>query len=168
MVEITLKGSKIKLASGFPHSGDLLPDFELVAQDLSNVNLDKFKGKRKLIATVPSLDTDVCSLETKKLQVFAKEHPEYLFLLVSADLPFAQKRFCKDHTINNIVFLSSMRNQNFAESYGVLIETGPLAGIMARSIIVANEKDRVVYSELVSEITIEPNYDLAFSALQKG
>lgn len=167
MAEVTLKGEKVKIANGFPQVGEILPDFELVASDLSNRTLNDFRGKQKLIATVPSLDTEVCSLETKKLYEYALHHPETIFFIISSDLPFAQKRFCKDHNISNIVFLSVMRNQNFSKNYGLLIESGPLSGILTRSILIVDEKDRVLYRELVSEITDEPNYSAAFAVLEK-
>lgn len=166
MHNVTLKGQKITLAHGFPKPGDTIEEFELVDHELHDKTLSSFSNKKKLIATVPSLDTPVCSLETKKLQEFAKAHSECHIIVISADLPFAQKRFCFEHHISNLTVLSSMRNHSFGKHYGVLIESGPLKGLLARSIIIADENNHVVYSELVSEITEEPNYEKAFKIIK--
>jgi len=165
MVKITLKGNAIQTNGNLPPQGSKAPDFQLADGELSNRSLKDFKGKRKMIYIVPSLDTSVCSLSTKKFNEQIKSHPEVTVLLVSADLPFAQKRICSQEQVQNIVPLSMMRSKEFAEAYGVLIKDGPLAGICARAVVVLDENDRVVYTELVPEITQEPNYDKALQAL---
>lgn len=102
---------------------------------------------------------------TKHFNEFAKKHPQFVFLTISADLPFAQKRFCEQEGVHNVITLSMMRDKEFGKAYGVLIEDGPLAGVLARSVFVLDEKDHVLYAELVAEITKEPNYHKALEVL---
>lgn len=165
MAETKLKGNVIHTQGTLPALHQKAHDFRLVDQDLNDKTLADFKGKRKLIATVPSLDTGVCSTMTKHLNSFAKNHPHILILVVSADLPFAQKRFCGAENVHNVKTLSMMRSKDFGKDYGLLIQDGPLAGILARSLIVLDDKDHVVYLELVPEITHEPDYHKAEQAL---
>lgn len=165
MANITLKGAPTKTNGELPEIGSKAPDFQLVDQELGNHTLKDYRGKKKLLSIVPSLDTSVCSTVAKKFNEAVKKHPEVVILVISADLPFAQKRFCSQEKVENIVALSMMRDQNFARDYGVLILDGPLAGICARAVIVLDENDRVLYKELVHEITHEPNYEMALSHL---
>ena len=123
------------------------------------------KDKNKILSIVPSLDTPVCQSSTKIFNEKATSVTDTVVLTVSADLPFAMARFCSSEKLNNIQSLSMMRSRNFAKEYGVLISDGPLAGITARAIVVIDESDKVIYSELVSEIADEPNYDLALELL---
>jgi thiol peroxidase len=161
MAQITLKGQPIHTVGNLPPLHTKAPDFKLVDKDLKDHSLQEFHGKRKILTTVPSLDTGTCSTMTKHFNELAKKHPNLVVLTISADLPFAQKRFCETENAHNIHTLSMMRNKEFGKSYGLLIEDGPLAGILARSVIVLDEKDHVLYSELVSEVTQEPNYHKA-------
>jgi len=165
MATITLRGNTIHTAGNPPVVGNKAPDFVLVDGKLANKSLADFAGKKKLISIVPSLDTPVCALSTKKFNDHAKSHPDSVLLLVSADLPFAQTRFCTAEGTANVVPLSTMRSQQFAKDYGVLIEDGPLAGITARAVVVLDANNKVLHSELVSEIAQEPNYDAALKAL---
>lgn len=158
MAEITLKGVPVHTAGHLPVIQTKAPDFRLVDRDLKDRSLQEFRGKRKIIGTVPSLDTSTCSLMTKHLNEFAKKHPNVVIITVSADLPFAQKRFCEGEGVHNTITLSMMRDKEFGKAYGVLIQDGPLAGILARAVFALDEKDHVLYVELVSEITKEPNY----------
>jgi thiol peroxidase len=166
MAQITFKGKPIRTSGNLPALHIKAPDFKLVDKDLNDRTLHEFQGKRKLIATVPSLDTGVCSLMTKHFNEFGKKHPGFILITVSSDLPFAQKRFCETEHVGNVLTLSMMRNKDFGKSYGILIEEGPLAGILARSVTVLDEKDHVLYTELVGEITQEPNYHKALEILQ--
>jgi thioredoxin-dependent peroxiredoxin len=166
MSQVTLKGKPIRLSGNLPALHIKAPDFKLVDKDLKDRGLHEFQGKRKLIATVPSLDTDTCSIMTKHFNEFGKKHPDVIIVTVSADLPFAQKRFCETENVHNVLTLSMMRNKDFGKAYGILIEDGPLAGILARSVTVLDEKDHVLYTELVPEITQEPNYHKALEKLQ--
>jgi thiol peroxidase len=165
MATITLKGNPIHTNGQLPAVGSSAPDFRLADKDLNDVGLGSFKGKKKLLNIVPSLDTSVCATSAKKFNEHAKARKDVAILTVSADLPFAQGRFCKAEGIDNVVTLSMMRSHDFAKDYGVLIQDGPLAGIAARAVVVLDERDRVVYTELVPEITQEPNYDKALAAL---
>ena len=165
MATITLQGNEIHTNGDLPAIGEKAPDFLLVDKDLQNVNLDEYVGKKKLISIVPSLDTPVCASSTKKFSDFAAERNDVVILIVSADLPFAMSRFCTTESVENVVTLSMMRNQSFAEEYGVLIQDGPLAGITARAVLVLDADNDVVYSQLVNEIAEEPDYDSALKAL---
>ena len=167
MAKVTLKGKTISTNGELPKIGSAAHDFQLVDQELNNHSLKNFQGKRKLLSIVPSLDTAVCSTMTKKFNEKVKGHHEVVVLVISADLPFAQKRFCTQENVRNIVTLSMMRSKDFAMDYGVLIQEGPLAGICARAVVVLDEKDRVVYTQLVPEITEEPDYEKALSHLFK-
>lgn len=164
MTKITLKGSEINTSGTLPKIGAPAPDFVLVDGELKEKRLADFKGKRVLLSFVPSLDTPVCSLSAKKFNDSIKGHPEAVVIVISCDLPFAQKRVCGE----NVVPLSMMRGQTCARDYGVLIVDGPLAGLCARAIVVLDEQARVVYEELVPEIAQEPDYEKALEALKKS
>ena len=166
MAKITLGGNPINTNGDLPKVGGLAPDFHLVDTDLKDVRLADFKGKKKLLNIVPSLDTPTCALSTKKFNEQASKYPNTVMLIVSADLPFAQKRFCSAENTDKVKSLSMMRSRNFAKDYGVLITDGPLAGITARAIVVIDENNKVVHTELVPEIKQEPNYDKALAALK--
>lgn len=166
MASITLKGNRVTTNGDLPKIGTKAPDFTLTAEDLSDKTLESFKGKRKLLNIVPSLDTGVCAASTKKFNAAAKDFNDAVFLVISADLPFAQQRFCKAEGLKNVFTLSAMRNRNFAKDYGVLIQDGPLAGITARAVVVLDQNNEVLYTELVPEITHEPDYDNALAALE--
>ena len=137
----------------------------LVNSDMEDVSLSTYQGKKKLLSIVPSLDTPVCAISTKKFDQLAREKTNALFITISADLPFAMSRFCKIENLDNVITLSMMRSRNFAKDYGVLITDGPLAGITARAIVVLDEEDTVIHSELISEIADEPDYDTAVKIL---
>lgn len=165
MATIKLQGNEVHTNGDLPKVGDNAPDFSLVNAELGDVSLASYKGKKKLLSIVPSLDTPVCATSTKKFNETAKEKSDAVFLMIAADLPFAMSRFCKAEGTDNVIALSMMRSRKFAKDYGVLIEDGPLAGITARAIVVIDENDKVIHSELVPEIAQEPNYDAALAAL---
>ena len=165
MAKITLKGNPIHTNGELPAVGSKAPDFRLVDKDLKDCSLLTWPGKKKLISIVPSLDTPVCAMSTKKFNEHAKHHPDTVILTVAADLPFAMKRFCGAEGLDNVISLSLMRGREFAEAYGVLITDGPLAGITARAIVVLSAEDTVKYTELVPEIAQEPDYETALRAL---
>lgn len=165
MAKITLMGNEINTNGELPKAGDVAPDFVLVNAELGDITLESYKAKKKLLNIVPSLDTEVCAISTKKFNDAAKEKTDVAFIMVSADLPFAMSRFCKAEGTDNVVTLSMMRSRKFAKDYGVLIEEGPLAGITARAVVVIDEDNNVIHSELVPEITQEPDYDAALAAL---
>ena len=165
MATITLQGNEIHTNGDLPKIGDNAPDFSLVNAELGDVSLATYKGKKKLLSIVPSLDTPVCATSTKKFNETAKEKSDAVFLMIAADLPFAMSRFCTAEGTDNVIALSMMRSRKFAKDYGVLIEDGPLAGITARALVVIDENDKVIHSELVPEIAQEPNYDAALAML---
>jgi thiol peroxidase len=165
MAQTALEGNTVKLSGDLPAVGSTAPDFKLVAGDLSDATLATYAGKKKLLNIVPSLDTPVCATSTKKFNEAMAGKADAVALVISADLPFASGRFCSAEGIENVVSLSMMRSKNFAKDYGVLIEDGPLAGITARAVVVLDANNQVVYTQLVPEITQEPDYDPALAAL---
>jgi len=165
MATVTLKGTPIDVAGSFPQKGQKAPAFKLVAKDLKDVSLADYAGKRKVLNIVPSLDTAVCATSTRKFNEKASGLANTVVLVVSADLPFASSRFCAAEGLANVVTLSTMRGRAFMKSYGVEITSGPLAGLCARAVVVLDEHDAVLHSELVPEIAQEPDYDAAFAAL---
>lgn len=165
MATITLKGTEIHTNGDLPAVGSQAPDFKLVDAELGDKTLADYAGKKKLLNIVPSLDTPVCATSTKKFNEAAAGRDNVVMLVISADLPFAMGRFCGVEDIDKVVPLSMMRSRNFAKDYGVLIEDGPLAGITGRAVVILDENDKVVYTELVPEIAQEPDYDKALSAL---
>lgn len=165
MATVTLQGNPIQTNGSLPAVGHKAPDFKLVTGELADVSLAAFQGKRKILNIVPSLDTGVCATSTRKFNEKGGSLKNTVVLVISADLPFASSRFCVAEGIKNVTTLSLMRSNDFARDYGVLITTGPLAGITARAVVVLDENDKVLYTELVPEITQEPNYDKALAAL---
>lgn len=166
MAKITLKGQPVTTSGDLPKVGAKAPDFRLVDASLKDVSLRDFAGKKKLLNIIPSVDTPVCALSTKKFNDEAKGRTDLAVLIVSADLPFAQGRFCSAAQTQNVVALSMMRDKEFARSYGVLITDGPLAGVTARAVVVLDENDQVRYTELVPEISQEPDYARALAAVK--
>ena len=165
MAQTALQGNPVTLSGELPAVGSVAPDFQLVDKDLADRSLADFAGKKKLLNIVPSLDTPVCATSTKKFNAAMAAKPDAVALVVSADLPFAMGRFCGAEGIDNVVSLSMMRSRHFAKDYGVLIEDGPLAGITARAVVVLDADNTVVYTQLVPEITVEPDYEAALAAL---
>ncbi|HMM55592.1 MAG TPA: thiol peroxidase [Candidatus Desulfobacillus sp.] len=166
MATVTLGGNPIRLSGDLPKAGAAAPAFSLVAGDLRDLGLKDFAGKRKVLNIVPSLDTPVCAASTRKFNEQAGGLPDTVVLVISADLPFAMKRFCEAEGLKNVVALSTMRGREFMKDYGIGIEDGPLAGITGRAVIIIDKDDKVTYTELVPEIKQEPNYEAALAALK--
>ncbi len=166
MANVLFKGTPAHTNGELPKVGSKAPDFTLTAGDLADVKLTSFKGKKKLLSIVHSLDTGVCAASTKKFNEFAQNRTDLVVLVVSADLPFAQGRFCTGEGIKNVVTLSMMRDRHFAKDYGVLLTDSPIAGLCARATLVLDENDTVLYTQLGPELTVEPDYDKAFAALK--
>ena len=164
MAQVTLKGNPIHTNGELPKVGAPAPAFKLTAGDLKDVSLADYKGKTKILNIVPSLDTPTCATSTRKFNESAGKLPNTVVLVVSADLPFAAKRFCTTEGLANVVPLSLMRDKNFAKVYGVLLQDGPLAGICARAVVVIDGNDTVKYTQLVPEIGQEPDYEKALAA----
>jgi thioredoxin-dependent peroxiredoxin len=165
MSTVTFQGKELHTNGELPKVGDTAPDFRLVNMDLEDVSLANFEGKKKLLNIVPSLDTPVCAQSTRQFNEFAEKQGNAVMLVVSADLPFAMSRFCGSEHLERIVPLSLMRSRDFAKDYGVLVEDGPLEGIAARAVVVLDENNKVIHTELVPEIAQEPNYDKAMQAM---
>ena len=163
---VTLGGNPIDVSGSFPKVGDAAPDFKLVNKDLADVSLADFAGKKKILNIVPSLDTPTCATSTRKFNAEASKLADTVVLVVSADLPFAAKRFCETEGLANVQTLSTFRSPGFAKDYGVAITGGPLAGLTARGVVVIDAGDKVVYSQLVPEIKDEPDYAAALAALK--
>ena len=165
MATVTLKGSPIHTNGELPAVGARAPAFKLTGGDLKDVALEDYRGKRKILNIVPSLDTSVCATSTRRFNEKAGQMKNTVVLVISADLPFAAKRFCTTEGLQNVVPLSLMRDKNFAKDYGVLIQDGPLQGICARAVVVLDENDKVIHRQLVPEIGQEPDYDSALKAV---
>lgn len=167
MATITHRGNPITTNGELPKVGSKAPDFRLTTVELADVSLADYRGKRKVMNIVPSLDTPTCATSTRKFNEKAGQMPNTVVLVISADLPFAMKRFCAAEGLQNVVPLSLMRSRRFAKDYGVLIQDGLMAGITARAIVVVDEHDTVTYTELVPEIRQEPDYDKALAAAKR-
>lgn len=165
MATVTLQGNACNTSGELPAVGSDAPEFHLVDGKLGDVHLADYSGKKKILNIVPSLDTPTCATSTKKFNEAIAGRDDAVVLVVSSDLPFAQGRFCSAEGIENVIPLSLMRSRGFARDYGVLITDGPLAGITARAVVVIDENNKVVYTQLVSEIADEPDYDAAMAAL---
>jgi thiol peroxidase len=167
MATITLKGTAIQTSGSLPKVGAKAPPFNLTGGDLADIGLPKFAGKKKVLNIVPSLDTSVCALSAQRFNQEVSTLSDTVVFNISADLPFAQKRFCESAGLQNIINLSTMRSPAFGTDYGVVITTGPLAGLMSRAVVVLDRQDQVIYTEQVPEIAQEPNYDAALAAVKK-
>jgi len=163
MAQITFRGNPIHTSGELPAKGERAPAFELVGADLSTATLERYAGKKKIVNIFPSIDTSVCAASVRKFHEKASGLPGVVVLDVSADLPFAAKRFCAAEGLENVATLSTFRS-SFATDYGVKMTDGPLAGLCARAVLVLDADDRVVHRELVPEIAQEPDYAAALAA----
>lgn len=167
MSKITFRGIPVNVLGEFVQKGEKAPDFTLVKGDLSDFHLSDNRGKYLLLNIFPSLDTGVCATSVRKFNKLASELPNTIVLAVSKDLPFAQGRFCTTEGIENVIPVSDYKyTSDFGMKYGVLMEDGPIAGLLARSIVIINPEGEIIYSELVPEIAQEPNYEAAINAIK--
>lgn len=165
MTTITFQGHPIQTCGDLPSVGRVAPSFSLANSALENVTLANYAGKRKILNIVPSLDTPTCAASARKFNQKATHLENTVVLVISADLPFAQCRFCEIEGLSDVQALSTFRS-TFANDYGVQITNSALAGLTARAIVVIDEKDTVIYTQLVSELAHEPDYEAVFSALK--
>lgn len=165
MATFTLRGAPFQTNGDLPKPGSDAPGFRLVSGELKDTTLHDFVGKRKVLNIFPSIDTPTCATSVRKFNEKAAALTDAVVLCISADLPFAQARFCGAENLKNVHTLSLMRGAAFAKDYGVMIENGPLAGLTARSVVVLDKDNKVLHSELVKEVADEPNYDAALKAL---
>ncbi len=162
---VTLRGTPVAIKGNFPQKGTTAPPFSLVGTKLDNLGLEAFAGKRKILNIFPSIDTPTCATSVRQFNAKANGLTNTVVLCISADLPFAQSRFCGAEGLSNVVSLSTMRGRKFLQDYGVEIADGPLEGVAARAVVVLDENNRVLHSELVAQISDEPNYDAALAVL---
>ncbi len=167
MATTNFKGQPVKLIGEFIPVGEVAPDFQLVKADLSPFSLKELKGKNVVLNIFPSLDTGVCATSVRKFNQMAANLQNTVVLAISKDLPFAQARFCTTEGIENVIPLSDFRFSDFDDSYGVRMADGPLAGLLARAVVVIGKDGKVAYTELVPEITQEPNYEKALAAVKQ-
>lgn len=165
MATVTLAGNAVTLNGSFPTIGSTAAPFTLVNKDLADISLASFAGKRKVLNIFPSVDTSVCAASVRRFNEAASQLENTVVLCISADLPFAQARFCGAEGLESVVTLSTLRSADFKGAYGVDIADGVLAGLTARAVVVLDEADKVLHAELVSEITHEPDYEAALKAL---
>lgn len=165
MATVTLAGNTFKVNGEFLKSGAQAPNFTLVKSDLSELSLNSLKGKKVVLNIFPSLDTAVCATSVRKFNEMAAKLNNTVVLAISKDLPFAHGRFCTTEGIENVITLSAFRNTTFGEDYGVALAEGPLAGLFARAVVVLDENGKVIHSQLVPEITTEPDYESALAAI---
>lgn len=164
---ITVKGMEAHTEGSMPSVGSMAPDFKGTRSDLSDVSLSDFKGKKIILNIFPSLDTPTCAVSVRTFNEKASSLQNTVVLCLSMDLPFAQNRFCTTEGIENVIPLSLFRDNTFAEAYGLKIADSPLRGLMSRAVIVIDETGKIVYTELVNNVSEEPNYDAALKAAAK-
>lgn len=162
---VTLRGNPVPVNGDFPRPGQQAAPFTLVGKDLADVSLSAFAGKRKILNIFPSIDTPTCAMSVRHFNQDAGSLANAVVLCISADLPFAQKRFCGAEGLDKVHMLSTMRGREFMPAYGVAIASGPLAGVCARAVLVLDEHNKVLHAELVGEIRNEPDYAAALKAL---
>lgn len=166
MATVTLKGNPVQIGGNLPQKGDTAPNFQLADAKRNLVGLADFAGKRKILNIFPSVDTPTCATSVRTFNKQAGGLNNTVVLCISADLPFAQSRFCGAEGLENVVTLSTFRDTaKFSKDYGVQIVDSSLAGLTARAVVVLDENNKVLHSELVSEIADEPNYDAALAVL---
>jgi thiol peroxidase len=165
MSRVAFKGQPVQVDGTFPAVGQTAPAFSLVGKDLADVSLADFAGRRKVLNIFPSVDTGVCAASVRRFNELAGQLDGTVVLCISADLPFAQARFCGAEGLDRVVTLSTMRGHGFLRDYGVALAEGPLGGLAARAVVVLDAQDKVVHAQLVDEITHEPDYEAALKAL---
>lgn len=166
MAQVTLRGNPVQVDGQLPQVGQQAPAFNLVGAGLADVSLSSLAGKRKVLNIFPSVDTPTCATSVRTFNSEASKLANTAVLCVSADLPFAQARFCGAEGLENVINLSTMRGAEFLKDYGVALSSGPLAGVAARAVVVLDENDKVLHSELVAEIGSEPDYEAALAVLK--
>ncbi len=165
MSQVTFHGKPVKVDGVFPVVGSAAGDFRLVDKDLADRTLADYAGKRKVLNIFPSIDTGVCATSVRRFNELAGKMDDTVVLCISADLPFAQARFCGAEGLSNVTMLSMMRGREFLKNYGVALADGPLAGLAARAVVVLDADNTVLHTQLVGEIGDEPSYDATLKAL---
>ena len=166
MAQVTLKGNAVNTIGELPKVGTQAPDFLLTKTDLTDVTLKDVAGKRGVLNIFPSVDTSVCAMTVRRFNAEISKVENATVLCVSRDLPFAHARFCGAEGLDNVVSVSELRNLDFGERYGMRIVDGPLASLLARAVVILDESGKVLYTQLVPEITEEPDYNAAMAVLK--
>ena len=166
MAQVTLRGNPIHTSGSLPAAGSPAPAFALTGTDLGEVKLDQYKGQRVVLNIFPSLDTATCAMSVRQFNARASQAANTTVLCISADLPFAAKRFCAAEGLDKVLPASTFRSVDFGKAYGLDLVDGPLRGLLARAVVVVDEQGKVLHTELVPEIAQEPNYDAALGALK--
>jgi len=165
MAQTALKGNPVNTSGDLPAIGDGALDFTLTGTDLADIKLGDYTGKKVVLNIFPSIDTPVCAMSVRKFNTEITRYPDTVVICVSRDLPFAHARFCGAEGIENVVSASVMRDLSFGDDYGVTLTEGPLAGLLARAVVVIDESGKIIHSQLAPEISEEPDYDSALAAL---
>ena len=159
MAKVKLGDFEVTLNGDLPSVGSQLPDFLLADGDLKNISLENFKGKKLVLNIFPSMSTPVCSAAAVKFNALASQFENTVILCISRDLGFSHKQFCLNHNINDVIFLSDMRNEDFANNFGILHTNGKFQGLLARSVIVTDSNHEIIHTQLVEQTGHEPDYD---------
>lgn len=168
MATVYFNGTPVEVYGELPVVGAIAPEFHLTSNSLTDISRADFPGKRLVLNIFPSLDTDVCAASVRRFNQEASKLDNVAVICVSEDLPFAMGRFCTINGLENVVPASAFRSPEFPKDYGVMMVDGPLKGLLARAVVVLDEDARVIYRELVEEITHEPDYEAAVSVLKKA
>ena len=166
MAQTKFKGKPVQISGKLPRINTKAPGFSLTRTDLSRISFGDLVGKKVVLNIFPSVDTPVCAMTVRKFNAEIDRHKNAVVVCVSMDLPFAHARFCGAEGLENVISASAFRNPEFGTDYGIRITDGPLAGLFARAVVVIDEGGTVIYSQLVSEISAEPDYDQALAALE--
>ncbi|WP_337050044.1 thiol peroxidase [Serratia fonticola] len=162
---VHFQGRPVSVAGKLPKPDEQGKSFTLVTKDLTDLSLDSFSGKVKILNIFPSIDTTICAASVRNFDQMASTLNNTVVLCISSDLPFAQSRFCDAENLNNVITLSTLRGDEFKYNYGVSITDGMFCGLAARAVVVLDKENKVLYSELVNELTSEPNYSAILDAL---
>jgi len=167
MAQVTLKGNPVSTVGDLPKVGDQAPDFVLTRRDLADISLKDVAGKKVVLNIFPSIDTEICAMSVRRFNAEVDQLENTVVICASLDLPFAHERFCGAEGLENVVSVSELRDRDFGNRYGIRIADGPLTGLLARAVVILDENGKVTYTQLVPEITDEPNYEDALETLKR-
>ena len=166
MATLTLNGTPVHTCGELPLPGHATPPFTLTQKDLTELTSVDLEGRRVLLSIFPSLDTATCAESVRKFNHASGDLRDTVLLCVSMDLPFAQSRFCSTEGLSNVISASAFRNPGFGQAFGVTLVDGPLRGLLARAVVALDENGTILHTELVTQLTLEPDYDLAIHAIR--
>ena len=165
MAQVKLKGNPVQTSGELPAVGSMAPDFKLTGTDLSDVSLVQFKGKKVVLNIFMSLDTSTCAASVRRFNTELAGREDTVVLCISRDLPFAHARFCEVEGIEDVTTLSELRDRSFGKDFGIELKSGPVAGLLARSVVILDKDGKVTYTQQVDELSEEPDYKNALAAL---